>query len=83
MSSNDLQQRFQSISDEIENLNLQKARVEANLETIAKEKEILRQQIIELANVNTVEEAENVLIKLKEKLDMLSKEAEAILNANL
>ena len=83
MSNNDLQQRFQSISDEIESLNLQKARAEANLETMAKEKESLRQQIIELANTNTIEEAEDKLLKLKEKLQMLSKEAEAILNASV
>lgn len=83
MSSNDLQIKFQNLSDDIENLNLQKAKVEANLETLAKEKESLRQQIIELANVNTIEEAEDRLLKLREKMQELSKEAEAILNDSL
>lgn len=81
--SNDLQTKFKNISDELDRLNLQKAKAEANLETLEKEKQKVHEEIKELANANSVEEAKEKLTKLKEKLNTLSKEAEAVLNDTL
>lgn len=80
MSNQDLQQRFQSLSNEIEGLNLQKAKAEANMENLTVEKDKVENQILELANAKTIEEAKQKLEKLQQKLESLEAEAEAVLN---
>lgn len=80
MNSNELQTKFKNLSDGLGNLRLEKAKLEANLDTLIKQKDTAFNKIKELANVSSIEEAEEKLTKLKTKLDELAKEAEELLN---
>lgn len=80
MNSNELQTKFKNLSDGLGNLRLEKAKLEANLDTLIKQKDTAFNKIKELANVSSIEEAEEKLTKLKTKLDDLAKEAEELLN---
>lgn len=80
MNSNELQTKFKNLSDGLGNLRLEKAKLEANLDTLIKQKDTAFNKIKELANVSSIEEAEEKLVKLKTKLDELAKEAEELLN---
>ena len=80
MNSNELQTKFKNLSDGLGNLRLEKAKLEANLDTLIKQKDTAFNKIKELANVSSIEEAEEKLTKLKTKLEELAKEAEELLN---
>lgn len=80
MNSNELQTKFKNLSDGLGNLRLEKAKLEANLDTLIKQKDTAFNKIKELANVSSIEEAEEKLVKLKTKLEELAKEAEELLN---
>ena len=80
MNSNELQTKFKNLSDGLGNLRLEKAKLEANLDTLIKQKDTAFNKIKELANVSSIEEAEEKLVKLKTKLDELAEEAEELLN---
>lgn len=80
MNSNELQTKFKNLSDGLGNLRLEKAKLEANLDTLIKQKDTAFNKIKELANVSSIEEAEEKLVKLKTKLEELAEEAEELLN---
>lgn len=80
MTNTELQAKFKQLTDSVNHFKLEKAKAEANLENLAKQRDQALEKIKTLANVKTVEEAELKLQKLKEKLNVLSSEAEALLN---
>lgn len=82
MTSEQLQEKFKGLSDILNNLKLEKAKAEANLETLVYEKTNSLNQLKVLTNVETIEKAEEKLIELKQQLIVLAEQAEAILDAN-
>lgn len=80
MTSYDLQIKYKNLSDRLNNLALEKAKAEAQLDQLLEQKEKTFNDIKSIAKVETLEEAEIKLAKLQEKLTGLFAEAEALLN---
>jgi hypothetical protein len=82
MTNEQMQEKFKSLSNMLNNLKLEKAKAEANLETLTNQKSSALDSLQVIANVNTVEEAEEALVTIKQELMSLAEQAEAILHAN-
>lgn len=80
MDNINLQAKFKSLTDNLNNLELEKAKLETQLDSILEQKEIAFNEIKMLAKVETLEEAEDKLQKLKTRLEQLAIEAETLLN---
>lgn len=82
MTNEQLQEKFKSLSDVLNNLKLEKAKAEANLETLAAQKATALEQLKIYTNTETVEEAKEMLVSIKKELMSLAEQAEAILDEN-
>jgi len=80
MTSYDLQIKYKNLSDRLNNLALEKAKAEAQLDQLLEQKEKTFNDIKSIAKVETLEEAEAKLTKLQKKLTDLFTEAEALFN---
>ncbi len=79
MNTTDLQLKFNRLKEELNDAKVNKARTETLLESEEKALKKLESEILELAGVDTIKEAEVVLSGLKDKLETMVKEAEALL----
>ena len=80
MDNINLQAKFKSLTDNLNSLELEKAKLETQLDSILEQKENAFNEIKSLAKVENLEEAENKLKKLKARLEQLATEAETLLN---
>jgi chromosome segregation ATPase len=80
MDNINLQAKFKSLTDNLNSLELEKAKLETQLDSILEQKENAFNEIKSLAKVENLEEAEDKLKKLKARLEQLATEAEALLN---
>jgi len=78
--SKDLQNEFKRISDALNDLNIRRAKAEANLENLHKQKEEALERVMTLAKANSLEDVKDKLGKLEDKLEVLRQKAEEILN---
>jgi chromosome segregation ATPase len=81
--SKDLQKRFKELTDSLNELKLEEARAESQLDSIIEKKDLALKNIKALANVSTLEEAEEKLNKLQERLNVMLNEAEELLNGGV
>jgi len=80
MENKDLQARYSALKERLRNLGLERAKLEANIETIEKRQTELEKDIKRIAAVNSVEEAVEKEKSLHEKIDKIIKEAEELLD---
>jgi chromosome segregation ATPase len=80
MDNINLQAKFKSLTDNLNSLELEKAKLETQLDSILEQKENAFNEIKSLAKVENLEEAEDKLKKLKARLEQLATEAETLLN---
>lgn len=79
--SKDLQNEFKRINDALNDLNIRKAKAEANLETLKKQRDEELEKVKKLANASSLEEVNNRLVVLEKKLEELKESAEEIIHA--
>lgn len=79
--SKDLQNEFKRINDALNDLNIRKAKAEANLETLKKQRDEELEKVKKLANASSLEEVNNRLMVLEKKLEELKESAEEIIHA--
>jgi chromosome segregation ATPase len=81
MSDNiDLQKKYNDLTERLNKKKLEKAKYETRLETLEKQQSDTLAEIKKLANVETVEEAENKLKAIDNKISIVSAEAEELLD---
>lgn len=78
--SKDLQNEFKRISDAINDLNIRKAKAEANLETLKRQRDEALEKVKKLAQAETLDEVKDKLETLEQKIEELKSKAEGILN---
>ena len=79
MDSKELQQKFNSLKEELESLKLKKARAETQLESLEESKETTFNTLKTMTKVDTIEEVKKIHEKLKVKIEELVTEAEGLL----
>ncbi len=78
MESKNLQVRFSKLKNELDDLKAKKTRTETQLETLEKDKAEAFEELKTLTKADSIEKIEKVHVKLKEKIQTLLAEAEAL-----
>lgn len=79
--SKDLQSEFKRIKDALNDLNIRKAKAEANLETLKKQRDEELEKVKSLAKASSLEEVKQKLEGLEKKLEELTQKAKEIIDA--
>lgn len=80
MNNKELQEKYNSLTKELDQLKVEKIKLQTTLEALNVKKAELESKVKEIAAVNTVEEAKEKLNTVKATLDQLISKAEGLIN---
>lgn len=80
MNSKELQSKYNNLKEELSELTLNKAKAEANLESLSNTQKEIKEELKKLSGTDNIEEAKKKLEALEKKLSDLVEKAEGILD---
>lgn len=80
MNNKELQEKYNSLADKLEKLEVDKVKLQTTIEALDTKKDKLESEIKEIAKVDTIEAAKEKLELVKNTLDQLIQKAEALVN---